>query len=216
MDENKELEALINQVYGPSRRASKKWSPSLETEARIFARIKPAEYNRELGLVTHMLTEAEAEEYMHPAQKMLAASYLSGVVAYTDDAADEKAARIRANWGKSIIPADSPEVWHPKTPGSRIVVRKGETLEGYLQQEVEAKRWSRLEKQGYVLKEPWSEPLTLSSGSTLPGGSAYAQKPHGYKGCKGIALFAGPYHIRCSQCDCEVRYWEWGVDYDTG
>jgi len=39
------------------------------------------------------------------------------------------------------------------------------------------------------------------------------QKPHD---CGGFAYFSGAYHIRCNRCNCEIKMWEHGVDFDVG
>ena len=74
---------------------------------------------------------------------------------------------------------------------------------------------------GYIIQER-TAPSTPSEsmnawGKWVKTKTTYdLRKLHNYKGCKGHGTLYSPYHVECTGCHTEIRFWEWGVDYDLG
>lgn len=169
-------------------------------------------YDSTLSLITHHNSIEHALAKMTQSQRSLVESYDSLLITVFDEESEKKARQRIKEIIKEEFNDFYGEVWRI---GACIYEKKDytkeEAIETFLEKSGGLKNY--LER-GWVIRD--KNEGTDAAWSVYVGlflRSYTLQKPHK---CGGFGEGAGYYHIVCTNCDEEIRFWELGVDYDLG
>jgi hypothetical protein len=207
--------------YRISRQAQKDGGPCPVCGWRDGDGVKVCFYSADLGEVSHQNSRRGAEATMTPAQISL--SRLRSVFAFANADVRERYIAYIA-WDHERR-RQRDEARYPDVPFCVDAEGRPLTTEEWVARfraEMEAKPLATDEPYCHWAQEPaWipvgDRPAELCGLVDGSGRTAYNMHCHElHPGCGGTAEPVGPYHIRCTRCGVEVRYWEHGVDYDVG